>query len=405
MLADSPSFSASPESAVAAPVVWRFAFRGTAAEFFRIWMVNNLLTIATLGLFSPWAKVRTRRYFYGSAFLNGANFDYHASPWSILVARILLVVVISGSGALVAYYFHGAFVAEPSDLANAAHFTLIALLLPWAVTRGIAFNARYSSHRGAHFRFEKNTAAAYGVFAPFILFFILFAYSAYFEAKDLGGASVGFFHAQLAAIFICIMAASPWLMRSWHNFKASNHALGPVQFYFQNPPLASYFAALWGIPFYAVAVWGIPFLAVILLASFALSGGDMDVFSVLAAVFSVAGVLLLVVNFIRAKLFHTFWNHVRFSVRGESGKFNADFSLSEFAVKILTVNFIVAVLSLGLLHPWAKVRRARFIAQRLTLETTPAALDKIPGLRGADENAFGEEFEAAEGFDFDVGLV
>ena len=49
--------AATPETQ--APVVWRFEFRGSALEFFRIWLVNLLLTIATLGFFSPWAKIRT----------------------------------------------------------------------------------------------------------------------------------------------------------------------------------------------------------------------------------------------------------------------------------------------------------------------------------------------------------
>ena len=41
-------------------------FRATGAEYFRIWIVNLLLTIITLGIYSAWAKVRRLRYFYGS---------------------------------------------------------------------------------------------------------------------------------------------------------------------------------------------------------------------------------------------------------------------------------------------------------------------------------------------------
>ena len=52
-----------------------------------------LLTIVTLGVFSAWAKVRTKRYFNGNTFLDGGNFDYHASPWAILLARILVLAL------------------------------------------------------------------------------------------------------------------------------------------------------------------------------------------------------------------------------------------------------------------------------------------------------------------------
>lgn len=33
-------------------------FTGTGAEYFGIWIVNLLLTIVTLGIYSSWAKVR-----------------------------------------------------------------------------------------------------------------------------------------------------------------------------------------------------------------------------------------------------------------------------------------------------------------------------------------------------------
>src|SRR5216117_1580348 len=50
-------------------------FTGTAAEYFRIWIVNLFFTLATLGIYSAWAKVRKRRYFYGSTRLDGDSFE------------------------------------------------------------------------------------------------------------------------------------------------------------------------------------------------------------------------------------------------------------------------------------------------------------------------------------------
>lgn len=45
-------------------------FRGTAKEYFKIWIVNVLLSIVTFGIYSAWAAVRTRRYFYGNTVLS-----------------------------------------------------------------------------------------------------------------------------------------------------------------------------------------------------------------------------------------------------------------------------------------------------------------------------------------------
>ena len=36
-------------------------FTGSGGEYFKIWIVNLLLTIATLGIYSAWAKVRKAR--------------------------------------------------------------------------------------------------------------------------------------------------------------------------------------------------------------------------------------------------------------------------------------------------------------------------------------------------------
>ena len=58
----------------------RFAFTGTAREYFGIWIVNVLLTILKLGIYSAWAKVRRQRYFYGNTLLAGESFEYHARP-------------------------------------------------------------------------------------------------------------------------------------------------------------------------------------------------------------------------------------------------------------------------------------------------------------------------------------
>jgi len=51
-------------------------FTASAGEYFRIWIVNLALTIVTLGIYSAWAKVRKRRYFYGHTRIAGEAFEY-----------------------------------------------------------------------------------------------------------------------------------------------------------------------------------------------------------------------------------------------------------------------------------------------------------------------------------------
>ncbi len=72
-----------------------FKFTGQAGEYFRIWIVNICLTLVTLGIYSAWAKVRRKRYFYGNTLLNEAGFDYLADPKAILRGRLIEVAPLS----------------------------------------------------------------------------------------------------------------------------------------------------------------------------------------------------------------------------------------------------------------------------------------------------------------------
>src|SRR6187455_1066695 len=73
-----------------------FEFRATGGEYFRIWIVNLLLTIVTLGIYSAWAKVRRLRYFYGNTLLDGHSFEYHGRPLAILKGRLIVVGLYLG---------------------------------------------------------------------------------------------------------------------------------------------------------------------------------------------------------------------------------------------------------------------------------------------------------------------
>ena len=132
-------------------------FTGKAREYFGIWIVNLLLSIVTLGIYSAWAKVRRKKYFYQNTLIDGVGFDYHASPIAILKGRIIAFVlfvlynVLAGFNPILALVLLVAFMAA----------------LPWIITRGMMFNARNSSHRGLRFDFD-------GKYSQALLIFILF---------------------------------------------------------------------------------------------------------------------------------------------------------------------------------------------------------------------------------------
>lgn len=78
-------------------------FRGSAREYFRIWIVNLCLTLLTLGVFSAWAKVRKNRYFYASISIDRTPFQYLAEPLPILKGRMIAAALFA------VYWFSSSF--------------------------------------------------------------------------------------------------------------------------------------------------------------------------------------------------------------------------------------------------------------------------------------------------------
>ena len=80
---------------VPVPEMHSFTFTGSGKEYFRIWVVNLLLTVASLGIYSAWAKVRRLQYFDRNTRLAGAVFDFRGEPKAILKGRLLAVVLLA----------------------------------------------------------------------------------------------------------------------------------------------------------------------------------------------------------------------------------------------------------------------------------------------------------------------
>ncbi|MDH5710735.1 MAG: YjgN family protein [Gammaproteobacteria bacterium] len=132
----------------------KFEFNGNAGEYFKIWIVNVALSIITLGIYSAWAKVRTRRYFYGNTTLDGSNFEYLADPMNILKGRLIVLTVI------IVYIFTTEFI----PMLEAAFVLLYMLGLPWMIVKAMQFNLRNTSYRNIRFDFEGSSKEAAIIF-------------------------------------------------------------------------------------------------------------------------------------------------------------------------------------------------------------------------------------------------
>lgn len=357
--------SAAP--APSAPSSFPLAFTGSAGEFFRIWTVNLALTVLSLGLYGPWAKVRTRKWFYGSCVLDGSSFHYDADPARILAGRLIVLGLLFAFG----------LARELLPLLSFALSLAWVAVLPWLIVRSLAFHRRCTSWRGVRFGFRASWAEA-------ALTYLLLPLSVVFSL----GLSL------------------PWLTGRQHEFmvRGSRYGREPFRFAWQ---AGSYYR----VHLAALGAWIAASLAgVALLGSVgapgALGGWASELetsagsppWSLLAAVVVVfAGASAAGFAVLRAGVTNLLYDQaslggIRFRSEVKAGRLLTLYLTSALAV----------VASLGLAVPWAMVRMARYRAGCLrVVSETPLDL-----FAQAQEEALGGELaaEAADFFDFDFGL-
>jgi uncharacterized membrane protein YjgN (DUF898 family) len=323
-----------------------FRFTGSGAEYFRIWIVNLLLTIVTLGIYSAWAKVRRNRYFYGHTRLGDASFEYTAAPLAILEGRLIAVT------ALVIYSLTTHFVPATQGLFG----LLFVLVLPWLVVRTLRFRARNSRYRNIAFDF----GADYG--KGFVAYVLM---------------------PMLATVTLGLLF--PLVRHRQARFTVRHSAYGTSAFDFGTQAGAFYRA------FYGA---GVLVIAGVLIAAFLPPFlGERMVWFAWAIVPPVA---LFAVVHINAHVTNAVYNGTRL----EGHAFRSELNTGEMFLLYLT-NIVGIVLTLGLFIPWARVRLARYRAERLTLLADGDLSDFIAVQRERVGSA-GEEL--GEMLDIDIGL-
>ena len=138
---------------------YSLTFSGNGFEFFGIWIVNIVLSILTLGIYSAWAKVRTMRYFYGNTSLAGSSFAYMASPIAILKGRLIAIALL---------ILYGVF-SQLQPVISLLLGTAVFFLAPLVLVRSFRFRLQNTDYRGMRFDFAGTNSQSYGVFVGYFL--------------------------------------------------------------------------------------------------------------------------------------------------------------------------------------------------------------------------------------------
>ncbi|SDS65783.1 YjgN family protein [Pseudomonas oryzae] len=319
-----------------------FQFHGEGFEFFRIWIVNILLSIVTLGIYSAWAKVRTQRYFYGNTQLDGSSFDYLADPLKILKGRLIAFAF------LVIYSVAGEF----SVMLGLLMSLLLIAAVPWIVVRGLSFRNSNSAWRGVRFGFD----GSYGEAAMVFLLWPL-----------------------LSMLTLGIL--TPLTMHKQQRFIAGNSRYGTAYFQLDVGARSFYMAFL--------ALLGIGLLTGLLL------GVARGLVPVLAPIVALVGYLLMFAFFsVR------FTNLVYGNLVLGDNRLAAQYELGSY-IRLMLVNMLGTLLTLGLFYPWARVRTARYAAEHMALLACDD-LDGFVAARRQEVSSLGGEL--GDMFDMELAL-
>ncbi|MEM6987271.1 MAG: YjgN family protein [Pseudomonadota bacterium] len=372
------------------------SFQGNGFEYFKIASVNLALTLLTLGLYSPWAKVRTRQYFYGNTLLDSAAFRYTAKPVTILKGRLIAVA------ALVVYLLAQRFF--PVTVAPIAF--VLALIAPWAIMRSLAFNYANTEYRGLRFHLAPDVKRAYWVYGPPSLAIAALVASGSLFSPQPDVESV---YPYMAVSFggpLIYFALYPWFVARGTQFAADHARYGDASFNLSATARHFYGYYVGNALLYLLAVavmvglfWG---AAVVLGDEARVSFWPtlpLSLSSLPAVLMLAIGVAIsaCVMAFFKARGFNLVYNnlHMRGGVR-----LNANADVWRLA-RINIINYFSILLTLGIAYPWARVRTTRYLASTFAL-IGATSLDGYVARARQDDSATGEEI--GEVFDLGIGL-
>lgn len=333
-------------------------FSGNSQEYFGIWIVNILLSILTLGIYSAWAKVRTNRYFYGNTSIDGHAFDYHATGKQILIGRVIVVV------ALILYQF----LTQLSPIATLVLLAIYIGLFPLLIVRGLRFSRRMTSYRNVRFDFKGTYG---GAFWSFIALPIL----------------------NVFALFLI----TPIVTRNINNYLANNSRYGDRPFNLDMPvkPLYKFLAILIGIAIVAFIVVSV--VGALLLQGLQTGGlGSVSPWQILIILFFILFGLLPILYQVIAR--NLAYNNLMLD---QKHSFTSTLKPGAY-FGIYISNALATASTFGLLAPWAKVRLAKYVAANTSVVAGGSLGDYTSSVQSSS-GVVGSEFMDMEGVDVGLG--
>lgn len=376
-------------------------FTGSGSEYFRIWIVNLLLTIVTLSLYRPFAKARRLAYFHGNTLVGGQPLGFHGNPWKMLRGYLLMlsfgVVYALGS--------------QFSPIAALVAVGSFVLLWPALWRASLQFRLANTSWRGLRMGFTGSLGGAYMTMLPGVLPWLGFVGAVFLMKPGADAAEAAAPatppDAALALIglsFVAMLALMPlslaWLKRYQHNHytyagQRSQLDTGAGSFY-------GYVFKVIGVSLLVTVVSVV--LIAILMFLVAGAGALTDMGPQAAMLAGVLGGLVFyglyfvfTMPYAQSRLQNLVWGHTR----SQSLRFGS--ALKMLPLGLLTLkNLVLVILTLGLYWPFAAVASARMRLQAVGIDLDGDITQWQASQTSGQNDATGDA--AGDFFGIDMGL-
>ncbi len=387
---------------------YRLRFSGTGGEYFRVWIVNLLLSIVTLGLYTPWARRRTARYFYDHTLIADSPLEFTAPLRKMVVSFILFVLL---------YLAYKIAAETGQDTTVLVFIVTAALLAPYLWGSAMRFRLASTRWRGLQLHFTARWREVYLASWPiFVMAALWIAINFGLEvlAADLAAPPVR----KPRGVTFPVVSAPMWgliglglllsllcIIRVEFNYKSLlvlRAGIGQQRGRWK--PVYSDFVRIWG----ATVLVALAGVALVL----GLAGGA--IYTLQAMFSSARGQALFLLVFLvvlatllglilasaparayrEARMFRLIWSNVGL---GQIARFKCDLSHWAF-MRLRIKNVLLTLLTVGFYRPFARVSEYRMKADSVTLHVK-GGLDQLVGELVRQQDGLGDALADVAGLD------
>ncbi len=378
-----------PNNEPAHPLEIRFT--GSGSEYFRIWIVNLLLTLITFTLYWPFARARRLAYFQNNTLVGNDPLGFHGDPWKMF--RGYLIMLMFGVSYWAVSNFAPAFTWLP--------LLVLAALWPALWRASLQFRLRNTSWRGVRMSFTGDLKGAYlcmlQFFIPVVLIGMVFGVAASATQGEEQGAAGAVFAAATGLVVLAMAALSPWLLARIKRYQHGGYAFAQ-----ERTRLDAGLGAFYG---FSLRSMGVSLLCTALLAAVGavvavvIGGSSGAGLVMLPFVLALAYLVfpLVLVPYTTSRLQNLVWGHTR----SRRVRFESQLKVAPL-MRLTARNWLFIALTLGLYWPFAKVHTARLRLEAMDVSVQGDVNAWLAKAQGGDKGILGDA--AGDFFGIDMGL-